>query len=63
MHLHSLACKNKTENDTRLLKNSKGNHDGERNFRREKEADNCFILASDKNKKLDQKTTLKQTSQ
>ena len=38
MHLHSLACKNKTENDSRLLKNSKGNHDGEWNFCREKEA-------------------------
>ena len=60
MHLHR---KNKTENDSTLLKNSKENHDGEWNFCRGKEADNCFILASDKNKKLDQKTSLKQTSQ
>ena len=58
-HSPSLSRKNKTVNDSRLLKNSEGNHmvsetsvEGGRH---------CFILASDKNKK-DQKKSSKQTS-
>ena len=35
----SLARKNKTENDSRLLKNNEGNRDGEWNFYRGKEPD------------------------
>ena len=38
-HSLSLAGKNKTENDSRLLKNSEGNHDDEWNFCRGQEAD------------------------
>ena len=52
-HLPSLASKNKTENDSRLLKNSEGNHNDEWTFCRGQEA-NSFILARDKSKK-DQK--------
>ena len=36
-HSPSLACKNKTENDSRLLKNSEGNRDDEWTFGREQE--------------------------
>ena len=58
-HSPSLASNNNTVNDSRLLKNSEGNPmvsetsvEGGRH---------CFILASDKNKK-DQKKSSKQTS-
>ena len=37
-HFASLACKNKTENDSRLLKNSEGNRDDEWTFCRGQEA-------------------------
>ena len=36
-HSPSLACKNKTENDSRLLKNSEGNRDDEWTFGRGQE--------------------------
>ena len=36
-HSPRLACKNKTENDSRLLKNSKGNRDDEGTFCRGQE--------------------------
>ena len=36
-HSPCLACKNKTENDSRLLKNSEGNGDDERTFCRGQE--------------------------
>ena len=36
-HSPSLACKNKTENDSRLLKNSEGNRDDEWTFCRGQE--------------------------
>lgn len=44
----------KTENDSRLLKNSEGNRDGEWIFLSKEAGRGCFIFASDKNKK-DQK--------
>ena len=40
----SLAHKNKTENDSRLLKNSEGNHDDEWTFCRRQEADIALFL-------------------
>ena len=41
---HQRQQKNKPENDSRLLKNSEGYRDGERNFCREKELDNALFL-------------------
>ena len=42
MHSLSLASKNKTENDSRLLKNSGGNRDDEWTFCRGQEADMLY---------------------
>ena len=47
----SLAHKNKTENDSRLLKNSEGNRDDEWTFRTRQEADiPLFLQETCKNK-------------
>ena len=43
-HSPSMACKNKTENDSRLVGNSKGNRDDGWNFCREQEADIALSL-------------------
>ena len=42
---HSVTCSSSlAENDSRLLKNSEGNHDGERIIYQKKEADVAFFL-------------------
>ena len=51
-HSPSLACKYKTENDSRLLKNSKGNRDDEWNFCPEQEADIALFLQETRLRKI-----------
>ena len=51
-HSSSLACKNKTENDSRLLKNSEGNRDNEWNFCREQEAGIALFLQETRIRKI-----------
>ena len=57
----SLAHKNKTENDSRLLKNSEGNHDDEWTFCRGQEADIVLFLQETCKNKTSEKS-LKKTS-
>ena len=47
----SLTRKNKTENDSRLLKNNEGNRDGEWNFYRGKEPDIALFSKWDRHSK------------
>ena len=51
-HSLSLACKNKTENDPKLLKNREGNRDHEWNFCRGQEADIVLFLQEAKIRKI-----------
>ena len=51
-HLSSLACKNKTENDSRLLKNSEGNCDDEWFFCQGQEADIALFLQETRIRKI-----------
>ena len=48
----SLARKNKTDNDSRLLRNSEGNRDDEWNFCRGQEADIAFFLQKTRIRKI-----------
>ena len=51
-HSPSLASKNKTENDSRLLKNSGGNRDDEWTFCRGQEADIALFLQETRIRKI-----------
>ena len=51
-HSPSLARKNKTENDSRLLKNNKGNRDDEWNVCRKQEADIALFLQETRIRKI-----------
>ena len=51
-HSSSLACQNKTENDSRLLKNSEGNCNDEWTFCRGQEADIALFLQETKIRKI-----------
>ena len=48
----SLACKNKIENDPKLLKKSAGNRDDEWNFCRGQEADIALFLQETRIRKV-----------
>ena len=52
IHLPSLTRKNKTKNDSRLLKNSKGNRHGQWNFCQGKEADITLFFQVTKARKI-----------
>ena len=60
--LPSLAHKNKTENDSRLLKNREGNRDDEWTFCRRQEADIALFLQETCKNKTSEKS-LKKTGQ
>ena len=60
-HKPSLACKNKTENDSRLFKNSEGNHDDEWTFlkgRRQTLLYSCKKQEQERSEKSSNKTSL-----
>ena len=58
-HSPSLARKNKTENDSRLLKNSEGNRDDEWTFCRRQEADIALFLQETCKNKTSEKSLKK----
>ena len=53
--MQRLARWNETENDSRLLKNSEGNRDGEWNFYRGKEGDIALFLQVTRMRKIPKK--------